>query len=269
MFGAIFFTPLFVSAQVPDQILDLTVTATIDENGSTHIEEVILYDFGPKRLHGIFRNIPLQAQEGSIIRNFGIKDITVTDRDGNAIPVTTSNEKTYLRLKIGNPDVLVTGAVEYHISYTASTIMRGFSKSDEWLWDVTSSNWPVPILRARVNIVFPKSISIQELVRSCVTIPPGTSQGKETCQVGFIDRSENGVTPSIQAMDLNMAPKESMLIGLGFPKGFIKNVPITKQPVRMKVAPLTEVLPATLMVVLLGFGVREILRRKWPHVVRE
>jgi len=268
MFGAIFFTPLFVFAQVPDQILDLTVTATIDEKGSTHIEEVVLYDFGPKRLHGIFRNIPLQAQEGNAIRNFGIKDVTVTDRDGKPIPFSTINEKTYLRLKIGDPDVRISGVVEYHISYTASTIMRGFSKSDEWLWDVTSSNWPVPITRARVNIIFPKSITIQDLVRGCVTIPPGAPQGKETCQVGFVDRSVEGATPSIQAMDLNMAPKESMLIGLGFPKGFIKDVPITKPPKSTQVAPLIEVLPATLMVVLIGFGVREILRRKWPHLVR-
>ncbi len=269
--GAVFgvCAPLFALAQVPDQILDLTVNAAIDENGSTKIVETVLYDFGPKRLHGIFRNIPLQAQEGNTIRKFGITDISVTDHDGKPVPFETFNERTYLRLKIGDPDALVSGVVEYTIQYTAKTIMRGFSRFDEWLWDVTSSNWPVPIGRARVNISFPSYLPVQDLIRSCVTIPPGQTGTKETCQVGFIDRTATGSTASIQMMDLNMAPKESLQIGLGFPKGFIKNVPEAKQAVSVKNPPLTQILPATLILVMLGFGLREILRRKRPHWVDE
>ncbi len=263
------FSPLFVMAQVPDQIIDLTVEAAIDEKGVTKISETVLYDFGPKRLHGIFRNIPLQAQEGSTLRKFGITDVAVTDRDGTPVPFETIDERTHLRLKIGDPDAFVTGVVEYRISYTAKTIMRGFSKFDEWLWDATSSNWPVPIARTRVSVTFPRSIPVQDLVRSCVTIPPGGAQSEETCQVGFIDRSPDGQTPSIQMMDLNMQPKESMHVGLGFPKGFIKDVPELKPPISTKTPPLAQVFPATMMVVMIGLGVRELLRRKWPHLVRE
>jgi hypothetical protein len=268
LIGAVL-TPGVVSAQVPDQILDLTVTATIDENGSTKIVETVLYDFGPKRLHGIFRNIPLQAQEGNAIRNFGIEDIAVTDREGKPIPFTATKESTYTRLKIGDPDKFVTGVIEYRISYTASSIMRGFSKFDEWLWDATSSNWPVPIVRARVSVTFPKTIPIQDLIRSCVTIPAGDAQANETCQVGFIDRTPDGQTPSIQAMDLNMAPKESMHIGLGFPKGFIKGVKEAKPPVTTRAPSLAQLLPAVLMVLMIGVGAREIVRRRWPDLVRE
>lgn len=269
MLLGLFLVPSVTFAQVPDQILDLLVTATIDENGSTQIVETVLYDFGPKRLHGIYRNVPLQAQEGSMIRNFGIKDISVTDRDGNPVPFTSKTEATYVRLKIGDPDKFVTGVVEYRISYTASTVMRGFSKFDEWLWDATSSNWPVPIVRARVNVIFPKTIPIQDLIRSCVTVPVGEAQAKETCQVGFIDRTPDGQTPSIQAMDLNMAPKESMHIGLGFPKGFVKGIKEVKPPATTKAPSLAQLLPAVLMVLMLGIGAREIVRRKWPHLVRE
>jgi hypothetical protein len=261
--------PHTVFAQVPDRILDLTVNATIDAEGVTKIKETVLYDFGPKKLHGIFRNIPLQAQEGNTLRVFGIKDVTVTNYDGKPIPFETINERTFLRLKIGDPDVLVTGAIEYNISYTAETIMRGFSKFDEWLWDVTSSNWPVPIARARVNVVFPDTIPVQDLVRSCVTTPPGETERKETCQVGFIDRTDDGRTPSIQMMDLNLAPRESMYIGLGFPKAFIKNVPETTAPTNTQPAKIEQALPAALMLIVLGVAVREILRRKKPDLVKE
>jgi len=263
------FAPSVTLAQVPDQILDLTVNAVIDEEGVTKFTETVLYDFGPKTLHGIYRNIPLQAQEGSTLRRFGITDVAVTDRDGKPITFETIDERTHLRLKIGDPDAFVTGVVEYRISYTAKTMMRGFSKFDEWLWDATSSNWPVSIARARVSVTFPSAIPVQDLVRSCVTVPPGSIEKDETCQVGFIDRTPDGKTASIQMMDLNMAPKESMYVGLGFPKGFIKDVPELKPPVSMKTPPLAQVLPATMMLVMIGVGVREIFRRKWPHLAKE
>jgi hypothetical protein len=127
----------------------------------------------------------------------------------------------------------------------------------------------VPILRARVNVVFPQELPVQDLVRSCVTVVLGAPQGKETCQVGFIDRTDDGKTKTIQMMDLNMAPKESLQIGLGFPKGFIKNVPEVRQPTNVKNPPLVQVLLATVAALLLGFGIREIMRRKWPHLVKE
>jgi hypothetical protein len=261
--------PVFVSAQVPDQILDLTVTATIAKDGSTRFEEVVLYDFGPKRVHGIYRNLPLQAQEGNTLRKFGIEEISVTDREGKVIPFETIDERTHLRLKIGDPDTFITGVMEYRILYTARTLMRGFSKFDEWLWDATSSNWPVQILRARVSVVFPEPLPIQDVIRSCVTVPPGGVVGEETCQVGFVDRTEDGRTPSIQMMDLNLAPKESMHVGLGFPKGFIDGVPEARPPLSGKAAPLAQVLPAVFMVILIGVAGREVLRRKWPHLAKE
>jgi hypothetical protein len=264
-----FLAPMFVSAQIPDQILDLTITANIGKDGSTRFTEVVLYDFGPKRLHGIYRNIPVQAQEGNRLRKFGLEDFSVTDREGKAVPFEVVDERTYVRLKIGDPDALVTGVVEYHIGYTAKTLMRGFPSFDEWLWDATSSNWPVSIARIRMSVVFPEPLFVKDLVRSCSTIPPGGAQSEETCQVGFIDRTPDGKTPSIQMMDLNLVPKESMHIGLGFPKGFIEGIFIEKPALSGKSAPLAQVLPAAFMVVLLGIGVREILRRKWPHLAKE
>ena len=204
-----------------------------------------------------------------MLRNFGISNVAVVDHDGKAIPFTSTREGTYIRLKIGDERKLVSGVREYRISYTASTIMRGYSKFDEWLWDVTSSNWPVPIVRGRVNVIFPRTLPIQDLVRSCVTLQPEDTKGKESCQVGFIDRTSDGKTISVQAMDLNMAPKESMHIGLGFPKGFIKNVSEVKAPVSAKYPPLTVLLPVSFMFIMIGFGAKEILRRKWPHLVKE
>ena len=267
LFGA---TPIFAFAQAADHVLDLTVEAKIAMDGTTQVTEDVLYDFGASEHHGIYRNLPTHVQEGADSRAFGITDITVTDKTGKVVPFEVLNQGTYMRIKIGDPDKLITGLQEYRIAYSAKSLIRAFPDNDIWEWDATSSNWPVTIRRARLSVVFPKEFAMGSIAKSCVTEVGGKPNTHETCQVGFLDKTASGTTRSIQFMDPElMQPKESMLVQLAFPKGTFKGITKATLPKAQTKSPHPlKIVFATIMLIALAQIARHIIARKYPRLVK-
>ncbi|MCG2690231.1 DUF2207 domain-containing protein [Candidatus Parcubacteria bacterium] len=101
-----FLGPALVKAE---NIQSFDVKAEILENGSVLIEELIIYDFQDLPRHGIYRDIPLKG--------IGISGVSVSDEFGNGYPFSTSKENNSLRIKIGDPDVLISGVHQDKITY--------------------------------------------------------------------------------------------------------------------------------------------------------
>src|SRR6185437_12117645 len=51
-------TTVVAAVAAPERITSLWVSATIADEGSAQVEEVIDYDFGGHQRHGIFRTVP-------------------------------------------------------------------------------------------------------------------------------------------------------------------------------------------------------------------
>jgi hypothetical protein len=120
-----------------ERIARLWVSATVAEDGSARIVEVIDYDFGVEERRGIFREVPgLRVDD----------PVEVTSPDAPA-DVTVTGEDPVL-LRIGDPDVTVTGEHRYELSYTLDGVVRG----DRLAWDAVGTEWEVPVDVVEVHV---------------------------------------------------------------------------------------------------------------------
>ena len=119
------------------------------------IQEDILVDFGSLQKHGIFRTIPMRYRyDDTHDRYYDLAVRSVTD---GAQPViyTTSVDNYNEVIKIGDPNVLVSGRQRYVISYTVAGAMNSFADHDEVFWNVDGALWPVPKQSVVATVKFP------------------------------------------------------------------------------------------------------------------
>ena len=137
------------------------VAATVTAEGSLDVTEKIEYDFGSAEdRHGIYRS---------------------------PVPFETSQDGALLEVRIGDPDVTITGAHVYEISYAVDGALRsmtpedlatanpyGFAPGDvELYWDFIGDGWGVDIYQAQVIVTGPGPV----LAAQCFTGYYGDTAG--------------------------------------------------------------------------------------------
>jgi uncharacterized membrane protein len=118
------------------------------------VEERIDVDFEEAR-RGIIRMIPLNykntsIQEGSAILIDEIKvigDPFLEIRDGNVI-----------KIRIGSPDIKLSGKKSYRIQYTVLGAIEQFNNAAEFSWNIIGDQWDTKIEHASATIHFPSPI---------------------------------------------------------------------------------------------------------------
>jgi uncharacterized membrane protein YgcG len=145
-----------VAAQDEEWVIrSFDAALAVDPSGSLTVTEDIRVDFGALERHGIFRDIPLRYRyDSERVRVTPISNITVDD-GSSPVPHSTSREGNYLRLRIGDPDVFVSGEQRYRVSYNVEGTLNPFGDRDELYWNVTGNGWPVPIERASATVELP------------------------------------------------------------------------------------------------------------------
>ena len=140
------------SAQEAWVIKSFDVRYVIAEDGTFRVEEDILVDFGSLRRHGIFRDIPVElVYDADYNRLMAISDVRVED----GVQYKTFRDGANLRIRIGDPDVFVTGEQRYRISYTVLDGMNAFVDHDELFWNVTGNDWPAVIENVTATVEVP------------------------------------------------------------------------------------------------------------------
>jgi hypothetical protein len=139
------------------------------------IQEDTRVDFGSQQKHGIFRTIPTRYRYDDTHDRY--YDVTVNSVTDGAQPVmyTTSVDNYNEVIKIGDPNVLVSGRQRYVISYTVAGAMNSFADHDELFWNVDGALWPVPKQSVVATVKFPAG-SFQRA--ACYQGPNGSL---ETC----------------------------------------------------------------------------------------
>jgi len=215
--GAVALVTPFSCARALDKSLRIThfrSDTTIDADGSLQVVETLLVDFAEPH-HGIFRQIPTSYRRGSFHRvTAAIKDISVTDEGGSPYQVSISGSNPRV-IKIGDPDTLITGDHTYVIRYTVKNALLYFDDHDEWYWNITGTDWDIPIdaVEATVHLPF---ITDQALQVACFTGPLGSEESN--CGIA-IDRQ----TVSVGADDM-------LTVAIGWPKGLTPE-PTTTQKI--------------------------------------
>lgn len=132
---------------------------TIQTDGSIAVIERLTADFGALHQHGIYREIPVVYQKvaspGTQVaagtERVEIDDVTVVDGSGRSLPLQVTRGD-YLRVRIGDPDRIVTGSQLYVISYRIARGVGFFPDHDELYWQVTGTESSVPILAATARV---------------------------------------------------------------------------------------------------------------------
>ena len=133
-------------------------TIHVEEDGSARVEEQITFVFTGE-YHGIYRDLPVDypGPGGSNYTLF-IKVLSVTDESGDKLKVEKKTSNGFLHLK-----VFVPGATDatrtVNIEYSVANGTRFFEDHDEFYWNVTGNDWPVPIEQASAMIYFPAEAS--------------------------------------------------------------------------------------------------------------
>ena len=186
------------AAQAFETIASYDVAAVVTSEGDMNVTETIVYDFHSEERHGIYRAIPYadELPNGQLWSH----DITVTSvtMDGAPVPYDVNDVGLLREIKIGDPDVTITGSHVYVISYTVAGSLRpltqeelaesnpyGFAPGDvELYWDFIGTDWYAPIYSVTVSVRGPGSV----LAAECFT---GTVGATTPCR----DRIEGtGVT---------------------------------------------------------------------------
>ena len=117
---------------------------SIQPDASLRVVEAIDVDFGAQQKHGIFRKIPVRYTfDSTHVRVYRLTVRSVSDAQGRPIQYEASNDGPYAVIKIGDPNVLVSGTRSYRIAYDVAGAMNPFPDHDELFWNVNGGGWDV------------------------------------------------------------------------------------------------------------------------------
>lgn len=161
-----------------EQIERFDADITVREDASIFITETITYNFGSVDRHGIYRYIPTThpQESGSWMRERVI-DINLerVARNGEPTPYELTEEADQIFVRIGDPNRTISGLQTYTIEYTVAGGLSYHQYEDaELYWNVTGTDWQVPIMNAVATVHDPNGIF--RTARACYTGQGGVGE---------------------------------------------------------------------------------------------
>ncbi len=138
----------------------------IHEDASITVTETIDVTFDIQK-HGIYREIPVRYTDtygNSFKTDFDVLNI---QQDGQPAQVNYSYGYSDVSLRIGDPDRYISGTHTYEITYTVDRVFLYFDEYDELYWNVTGTDWEVPIDRSSATVILPDGAQVEQF--SCYT----------------------------------------------------------------------------------------------------
>lgn len=124
---------------------------SVAEDGTLSVTETIRYDFEGAERHGIYRDIPYHYERSGFSYNARIAVESVS-ANGADVPFEVSRGGGDVSIRIGDPDIFVSGEQEYVIAYTVKRAINWFDGEPEVYWNATGNGWQVMIEDARATI---------------------------------------------------------------------------------------------------------------------
>jgi uncharacterized membrane protein YgcG len=205
----VFVSPVFARSW---RVADFNDSISVHEDGSAAVHERITLAFDGE-WHGIHRVIPVEYP-GARGTNYTLfLNVTgVTDDNGNKLKYESSTSNGFRDLKIFIPDAVdATRTVE--IDYTVRNGTRFFEDHDEFYWNVTGNDWPVPIDHASALVSFPDSAA-GSLRGQAFTGAYGSAERNASAEVRGSEVSFETESP--------LPMRGGMTIDVFVPKGILK-----------------------------------------------
>lgn len=184
---------------------------TVTHDGSLAVSERITAQFEGE-FHGIFRDIPIEypGPHGTNFTLF-LKITGVTDENGNKLRYESHTSNGYRHLKIYVPNAVDATRI-VQIDYVVRNAVRYFDNYDEFYWNVTGNDWPVPIDHASAFVRFPENAA-GSLRAQAFTGTYGSTQHEATSEV-------NGAVTSFETTS-PLPMRGGLTIDVYIPKGIL------------------------------------------------
>jgi uncharacterized membrane protein YgcG len=194
------------------RIADFTDTITVGGDGSTAVHERITVVF-IGQFQGIHRTIPIEypGPRGTNYTLF-LNVTGVTDESGQKLKYESHTAGDFRDLKIYIPGAEdSTHIVE--IDYTLRNAVRFFDDHDEFYWNVTGNDWPVPIDQATALVSLPDAAA-GSVQAQAFTGAYGSSQRAATTEVKGSDVSFATTDP--------LPMRGGLTVDIFIPKGILR-----------------------------------------------
>ncbi len=196
----IFFS-LLIHAQ-DFNITNFNIELEVNADGSYNVEEIIDVNFTKKK-RGIYREI-----ENTYKLDGGKMYLDIHDIKVQGFKSKVDKNRNRVKIRIGSPDIYVTGNQQYKISYKIKNGIISYPDHQEFHYDLTGNGWDAPIDYVDFTIKLPKSITLQASdfkvtggrkgqnleVAEIRQVNPTTIQGRTTRPLNRF----NGVTAAIK-----------------------------------------------------------------------
>lgn len=218
----------------------------INSDGILAVTETISIEFFEER-HGIYRDLPLKYEkdDGSI-HYTDLRILGVTNGRQN-IPYEVLRDDNGLRIKIGDPDRLISGPYTYVIKYAVAGVLLSTENHDELYWNVTGSGWEAPLENVKAELAI-----------------DGTGIMAARCYNGFTGSNEACVS-TIESNGARFESKRSLGLGEGltlvaeYPSGIIPVLTVSKPAP----APTLDLWPGIIVAVIITLIAAAIMMRIW------
>ena len=220
------------------------------------VTEDIRVDFGSLQKHGIFRTIPLRYRYNDKQDRYYLLEVRSVTDGTNPLLYDDSADSNNEVIKIGDPNVLVSGPQRYVITYSVAGAMNFFSQHDELFWNVDGALWPVPKTEVTATIHLPSG-SLEK--SSCYQGPVGST---ETCTTtNGSDHVDFGST-----RQLGSGEEMSVVVALN-PEGVTVPPPMLEARQRQFPQDAFDLTPLTvgLFVILTLLGLGLVAWNWWVH----
>ena len=207
----------FGNPALAEQINDYQVQIRVNSDSSLDVREAIVYDFNDLQKHGIYRYIPIQYSRENFAYNLRVSNLSVKDENGQDYESNSYYSNNNLEIKIGNPDITITGVHTYVISYKIEKALNYFTDYDELYFNVNGFGWPVSISKIEAQVIFPQEIQPNE------NFDFKCFEGKYN-QTNACDYATSNVANNISSVNFyssNLNPEENLTILIKFPKQIV------------------------------------------------
>jgi uncharacterized protein (TIGR04222 family) len=185
------------------------VQIEVQPSGSMLVTETIDYDFGSVAKHGIFRDIPERLYyDDTYDRIYRIDVVSVRAVGAPADFEVEHQGGGILHIRIGDPDVTVSGEHVYTIVYRVDGALNGFADHDELYWNAIGADWDVQIDQAFARVTGPAAVTKV----ACFSGPVGSTLG---CAKAVI---KSGAAVFSQP---TMPPFNALSVVVALPKGSV------------------------------------------------
>ncbi len=174
----LFFVLSGATNALAEEVSNFTAVITPYSDGSFKVEETIAYNFKEAEKHGIYRYLPTthdQAPDKWYKKRFVEYEVLNVTLDDGPVNFEQIPESGRLFIKIGDANTTVTGLRTYQITYLVRGGLHYYKEGTvEIYWDVTGSDWGVPILNA--SAVIDNTEGLLNSERFCYAGLPGETE---------------------------------------------------------------------------------------------